>query len=209
MDLGAAQVERRGPLACVYFNNVRYLNAEDDTTLVPLETAVDLALLDPDIEMGLLRGNPVEHPKYRGRRIFSSGLNLSHLYEGKLPLMFYLTRDLGFVNKLYRGVTGDTYDPDGPEATLEKSWMAAVEGFAIGGGCQLLLVLDYVIAEEGAYCNLPARKEGIIPGAAGLAAGAFRGRVAGPGGDPLRQGLPGGFSRREGSGKRGGPHQRD
>ncbi|HJV34332.1 enoyl-CoA hydratase/isomerase family protein, partial [Geomonas sp.] len=149
---------------CVYFNNIQYLNAEDDSTRMPLEIATDLVLLDPDIQMGLLRGNPVQHPKYRGRRIFSSGLNLSHLYQGKLPLMFYITRDMGFVNKLYRGLTGDEYDPDGPESTLEKPWMAAVEGFAIGGGCQILLVLDYVIAERGAYCNLPARKEGIVPG---------------------------------------------
>lgn len=34
-----------------------------------LETAVELVLLDPDIQAGLLRGNPVEHPKYKGRRI--------------------------------------------------------------------------------------------------------------------------------------------
>ena len=43
-----------------------------------------------------------------------------------------------------------------------------MEGFAIGGGCQLLLVMDYVLAERGAFFNLPARKEGIIPGAANL-----------------------------------------
>jgi thioesterase DpgC len=51
---------------------------------------------------------------------------------------------------------------------LEKLWVAALEAFAIGGGCQILLVVDYVIAEEGSYFNLPARKEGIIPGVAPL-----------------------------------------
>ena len=35
-------------------------------------------------------------------------------------------------------------------------------------GCQILLVMDYVIAEEGSYFNLPARKEGIIPGLANM-----------------------------------------
>jgi len=168
LDLGTAHLEQRGALGCVFFNNGRHLNAEDDTTVGPLETAVDLVLLDPDIQVGLLRGSPVAHPKYRGRRIFSSGLNLTHLYQGTLSLMFYLTRDLGFVSKVYRGLAGDEYDPDGPEATLEKLWIGAVEGFAIGGGCQLLLVMDYVIAEEGSFFNLPARKEGIIPGAAPL-----------------------------------------
>jgi thioesterase DpgC len=171
VDLGTVRVQRRATLGCVYFNNLRYLNAEDGSTLLPLETAVDLVLLDSGIQAGLLRGNPMEHPKYRGRRIFSAGLNLTHLYQGKIALMFYLTRDLGFVSKLYRGLAGDVYypdDPDGSDTTMEKPWIAALEGFAIGGGCQLLLVLDHVIAEEGSYFNLPARKEGIIPGAAPL-----------------------------------------
>jgi len=113
-------VERRGPLGCILFNNPRRLNAEDDATLLPLEVAADLVLLDSEIEMGLLRGNPMNHPKYQGRRVFSSGLNLTHLYQGKLSLMFYPTRDLGFVNKLYRGLAGENFDPDGPEDTLEK-----------------------------------------------------------------------------------------
>ncbi len=175
VDLGTAHVERRGALGCVSFNNGRYLNAEYDTTVGPLETAVDLALLDPDIQVGLLRGNPVSHPKHRGRRVFSSGLNLTRAYHGKLSLLFFVIRDLGFVGKLYRGLAGDEYGPDELEATREKPWIAAVEGFAIGGGCQLLLVMDYVIAEEGSYFNLPARKEGIIPGAAPLRLARFVG----------------------------------
>jgi thioesterase DpgC len=175
LDLGTALLERRGTAGYVFFNNPRYLNAEDDTTMVPLETAVDLVLLDPEIEVGILRGSVMEHPKYRGRRIFSAGLNLTRLYEGNLPFMFFPTRDLGFVNKLYRGLTGDTFDPDVPENTLEKPWIGVVEGFAIGGGCQLVLVMDYVIAEDGAYFNLPARKEGIVPGAAPMRLHRFTG----------------------------------
>ena len=46
--------------------------------------------------------------------------------------------------------------------------MAAVETFAIGGGCQILLVMDHVLAERSSFFNLPARKEGIIPGVANL-----------------------------------------
>jgi thioesterase DpgC len=178
LDLETVHVERRGVIGCVAFNNIRYLNAEDDTTAGPLETAADLVLLDPDIHVGLLRGNPVTHAKYRGRRIFSSGLNLTHLYEGRLSLLFFAIRDLGFVGKLYRGLAGDEYDPEGPETTLEKPWIGAVEGFAIGGGCQLLLVLDYVIAEEGSFFSLPAKKEGIVPGVAPLRLPRFLGERA-------------------------------
>jgi thioesterase DpgC len=67
-------------------------------------------------------------------------------------------RDLGYVNKLYRGLR------DGQE----KLWIAAVERFAIGGACQLLHVVDHVLATRGARLYLPARKEGIIPGASNL-----------------------------------------
>ncbi|GMR24603.1 MAG: hypothetical protein BMS9Abin37_3172 [Acidobacteriota bacterium] len=170
IDLGTARVAIEGEVGYVYFKNPRYLNAEDDETLGPVETAIDLVLLHPDVNMGVLRGDPVEHPKYAGRRIFSAGINLTKIYHGKVSYLFYLVRDLGLVNKLYRGFARGDYrtNESEPESTIEKPWVAVVEGFAIGGGCQLLLVVDYVIAEEGSYFNLPARKEGIIPGAANL-----------------------------------------
>jgi thioesterase DpgC len=175
IDLGGARVEVRGDVGHVTMTHPRYLNAEDDETLAPLETAIDLVLLHPGVKMGVLRGGFVEHPKYAGRRIFSSGLNLTRLYHGKLSFLFYLTRDLGLVNKLYRGLALEPQSLDSVETTIEKPWMAVVDGFAIGGGCQLLLVVDYVIAEEGSYFNLPARKEGIIPGAANLRLPRFMG----------------------------------
>ena len=168
IDLGAARVEARGEVGFVFMKHPRFLNAEDDETVGPLEVAIDLVLLHPGLKMGVLRGDFVEHPKYAGRRIFSSGINLTRLYHGKISYLFYLVRDLGLVHKLYRGLALETQSLDGLETTLEKPWMAVVDGFAIGGGCQILLVVDYVIAEEGSYFNLPARKEGIIPGAANL-----------------------------------------
>jgi thioesterase DpgC len=169
LDLGPILVERAGKAGIVTLRNTRYLNAEDDATVPPAETAVDLVLLDPAIEVGVLRGGVVDHPKYAGRRVFSAGINLTHLSAGQISFVdFYLTRDLGFVNKLCRGLAGPEFWPDEPEVTTEKPWIAAVEAFAIGGGCQLLLAVDRVLAERGAYFNLPARKEGIIPGAANL-----------------------------------------
>ena len=170
LDLGAARVTVDGGVGYVYLKHPRFLNAEDDETLGPFETAIDLVLLHPDVKMGVLRGDPVDHPKYSGRRVFSAGINLTKIYHGKVSYLFYLVRDLGAVNKLYRGFARDDYRIGEPERTHEKPWMAVVESFAIGGGCQLLLVVDYVIAEEGSYFNLPARKEGIIPGAANLEA---------------------------------------
>jgi thioesterase DpgC len=168
-DLGPVRVERVGKAGHVTLCNPAFLNAEDDSTVLPLEIAIDLVLLDPEIEIGVLRGGVVTHPKYAGRRVFNAGINLTHLYHGKISFVgFFLVRDLGLVNKLYRGHTGERFAPDEPEQTVEKPWIAAVEAFAIGGGCQILLTMDHVLAEHGAYFNLPARKEGIIPGAANL-----------------------------------------
>lgn len=180
IDLGPATIVRGGKATTVIMRNPRFLNAEDETTLDLQETAIDLAILDRSSEIAVLRGDVVEHRKYRGRRVFSAGINLTHLYHGKIPYIWYIERDLGLVNKLYRGVASLDADPDEISGgTTEKPWIAAVDTFAIGGGCQLLLVMDYVLAARDAYMTLPARKEGIIPGAANLRLSRFIGaRIA-------------------------------
>ena len=61
-------------------------------------------ILDPTSEICVLRGDVVEHPKYAGRSIFSAGINLTHLYHGKIPFLWFLRRDMGFVNKMLRGL---------------------------------------------------------------------------------------------------------
>ena len=166
VDLGVVHVERRERAGIVELRNLRFLNAEDDAATKALETAVDLVLLDPDVEVGVMRGGVVDHPRHAGRRIFNSGLNLTHLYYGRITFVdFMIARELGLVSKLYRGHWRDGDFESGLEDTHEKPWVAAVEAWAIGGGCQLLLVMDRVLAERGSYFNLPARKEGIIPGA--------------------------------------------
>jgi (3,5-dihydroxyphenyl)acetyl-CoA 1,2-dioxygenase len=169
IDLGKVTVERRGKAAFVTTRNERFLNAEDNTTLDVMETAVDVAILDAKTDIAVLRGGTVEHPKYHGRRLFGAGINLTHLYRGQIPFVWFLKRDLGFVNKFFRGVARPDVMPDdvhGP--TIEKPWVAALEGFAIGGHCQILLTMDYIVAAHDAFMTLPARKEGIIPGAANL-----------------------------------------
>ena len=67
-----------------------------------------------------------------------------------------------------------------------SSGSQAVETFAIGGHCQILLTMDYVIAGGDAYMTLPARKEGIIPGASNMRLPALRRRPHRAPGDPVR-----------------------
>jgi len=180
VDLGKVQVERRGKAAFVTAGNPRFLNAEDDTTLDAMEIAVDVAILDPATDVAVLRGGEVEHPKYRCKKLFGAGINLTHLYRGLIPFTWFLRRDLGFVHKIFRGVARPDAVPDDVHGTaIEKPWIAALDGFAIGGHCQILLTMDYVLAASDAFMTLPARKEGIIPGAANLRMPRFTGdRIA-------------------------------
>jgi thioesterase DpgC len=179
IDLGPMRVERHDRVGHVVIQNHAFLNSEDDNSTAALEAAVDLVLLDDEIDVGVLRGAPATHPKYAGRRIFGSGINLTHLYYGKISLVeFMIERELGAVSKMYRGhALGDADDGE-VEDRREKPWIAAVETFAIGGACQWLLVMDRVVAESGSYFNLPARKEGIIPGCANLRLPRFVGERA-------------------------------
>ena len=160
-DLGPVRITRRGRAGVLEITNPKHLNAEDDVTLDLTEAAVDMILLDPDIEVGVIRGGVIEHPRYPGTRVFGSGINLTRLYHGRIDFLFYLVRDLGYVNKIYRGIHLE-------RDAVEKLWVAAVERYAVGGACQLLHVMDHVIATRGSRLFLPARKEGIIPGASNL-----------------------------------------
>src|ERR1051325_10356862 len=161
LELPGATVHRVGKASVVTTRNPRLLNRAEA----------------PPRESCSLRGGVVEHPRYAGRRLFGAGINLTHLYQGKIRYLWYIVRDLGLVNKLYRGVAVPELSPEA--GVVEKPWIAALEGFAIGGHCQILLTVDYTIAADDAYLTLPARKEGIIPGAANLRLPRFVGdRVA-------------------------------
>ncbi|MBF9129477.1 enoyl-CoA hydratase/isomerase family protein [Plantactinospora sp. S1510] len=176
LRMAAVHLERRAGVARLTLCREDCLNAEDETQVDDMETAVDLALLDPQVRVGMVRGGPMSHPRYRGRRVFSAGINLKKLSAGDIPLVgFLLRRELGYLHKLLRGLA--SAEPGGWRPVLRtKPWLAAVDTFAIGGGTQMLLVFDHVIAAADAYFSLPAAREGIVPGVAN-----FRfARVAGP-----------------------------
>ncbi|WP_377273140.1 enoyl-CoA hydratase/isomerase family protein [Peterkaempfera sp. SMS 1(5)a] len=176
LDLGQAVIHRDGCVAEVTVCNQHVLNAEDDAVVEALETAVDLALLDDAVSVGVLRGSVLSHPRYAGRRAFGAGINLTDLYAGQIGFVdFMLRRELGYIRKLIHGLDhGSTRGPLGMSGG--KPWVGAVETFAIGGACQVALVLDRVIAASDAYFSLPALTEGIVPGAANMRLGRVVGR---------------------------------
>ncbi len=176
LDLGTARVERHGKAAVLVHANARFLNSEDDETQSATEIGADVCILDPQSEVAVLRGGLITGGKYGGRRIFNAGINLTHLYYGKIPFLWFLIRDMGFVNKLTRGVARPDVPPDEVAGdSIEKLWISAVDTLAIGGGCQILLATDFNVAASDAYMTLPARKEGIIPAMANLRLSRFLG----------------------------------
>lgn len=176
LDLEFARVERQGKAAVLLLANRRFLNSEDNSTQVATEIGTDVCILDRRSEVAVLRGDVVPEGKYAGRRVYNAGINLTHLYYGKIPFLWFLVRDMGFVNKMFRGLARPDVLPDEVAGdSIEKLWISAVETFAIGGGCQILLASDFNIAGRDAYMTLPARKEGIIPAMANLRLSRFVG----------------------------------
>jgi thioesterase DpgC len=171
LELEAVHLERRGAGAHLTIVNEHCLNAEDNQHVEDMETAVDLALLDPEVRVGVLRGGTMTHPRYRGRRVFSAGINLKELHGGRISYVdFLLRREIGYLAKIQHGLAPQN-GPSWPPVLREKPWAAGVDAFAIGGGAQILLVLDRVIAAADAFVSLPAAQEGIIPGVSNLRLG--------------------------------------
>ncbi|WP_019304449.1 (3,5-dihydroxyphenyl)acetyl-CoA 1,2-dioxygenase DpgC [Xanthomonas oryzae] len=170
VQIGPIHLQRRDGVAWLTVANQTGLNAEDNALVEAMEVAVDLSLLDEQVQLGVVRGGPMQHPKYSGQRVFCSGINLQHLHQGKISFVdFLLRREFTYLNKIRRGLCWPGADER--EHTIEKPWVAAVDAFATGGGLQLLLVFDHVVAERQAYFVLPAAKEGIVPGSANLRLG--------------------------------------
>ncbi|AGM04092.1 (3,5-dihydroxyphenyl)acetyl-CoA 1,2-dioxygenase DpgC [Amycolatopsis keratiniphila] len=174
VQMEAVRLERRDGVAHLTLCRDDCLNAEDAQQVDDMETAVDLVLLDPSVRVGLVRGGVMSHPRYLGRRVFCAGINLKKLSSGDIPLVdFLLRRETGYIQKIFHGLLTEN---SWHSRFTGKPWVAAVDSFAIGGGTQLLLVFDHVLAASDAYLSLPAAKEGIIPGVSN-----FRlSRIAGP-----------------------------
>lgn len=168
LHFGLVTMERRGAAAIITLQNGDCLNAEDLELLTQLELAVDIALLSEEVRVGVIRGGVMTHPKYRGRRVFCAGINLHKLHLGQIPIVEYLlSREMGLIEKIRRGLSLD--QNSGYERfRYEKPWIGVIEGFAIGGGFQMVLNFDKVIAADDVYFSLPAAHEGIIPGSANL-----------------------------------------
>lgn len=136
---------REPGLAVLTVNRPRKLNALNRATLEELGRALDEVEADPGIRVLILTGE--------GDRAFVAGADLGELQRLDARGAVEAAR---FGQKLFR--------------RLERSrviTLAAVNGFALGGGCELALACDLRVAAENAQFGLPETTLGLIPGYGG------------------------------------------
>jgi len=142
MEYQHVLVERDGPVGLVTLNRPRVLNALSPALVAELSDA--LRGFDDDAEIGavVLTGGP---------RVFAAGADIGDM------------ADRSPVEQLQRDQTGRW----AAIAAFSKPLIAAVNGYALGGGCELALMCDLIIAGDTARFGQPEINLGIIPGAGG------------------------------------------
>ena len=131
-------VERRGGVQVITINRPAAKNAITAAVARGIAAAVDELDEDDQLRVGVLTG---------AEGTFSSGMDLKAFLTGEMPIVEG------------RGLGGIT------EAPPRKPLIAAVEGWALAGGFELLLACDLVVAGESARFGVPEVKRGLVAGA--------------------------------------------
>ena len=137
--------EQRGAVALITINRPDTLNALDIATLDALEAQVDRASADAGVRVLVFTGTG---------RAFIAGGDIADL-NSRRGLPHYLE----FAERIHAVLR--------KIETLDKPTIGAINGWALGGGTELLLCLDLRIAARSAKLGLPEITLGIFPGAGG------------------------------------------
>ena len=135
-------VDVEAPIATVTLNRPKVLNALSPDLIRELTTAMSDLDADDSVRVVDLTGGP---------KVFAAGADIGDM------------ADQGPVDQLLRDQTGRW----APLAGFKKPLVAAVNGYALGGGCEVALMCDLLIAGETARFGQPEINLGIIPGAGG------------------------------------------
>lgn len=136
--------DRKGNIGILYINRPDALNALNSQVLEELDRAVDRIIEDKDIHILIITGKG---------RAFVAGADIGEMKDMDI-LEARRFADKG--HKLFRKIE-----------LMEKPVIAAVNGFALGGGCELSMCCDIRIASDKAKFGQPEVGLGIIPGFAG------------------------------------------
>ena len=145
MELKNVILEKEGNLAIVTINRPKALNALNSETLADLDVVITDLENDSNIYCVILTG--------AGGKSFVAGADISEMKD----LNEYQGKDFGILgNRVFRRLEN-----------LEKPVIAAISGFALGGGCELAMSCDIRIASEKAKFGQPESGLGITPGFGG------------------------------------------
>jgi enoyl-CoA hydratase/3-hydroxyacyl-CoA dehydrogenase len=138
-------IRRSPPLAWIILNRPHRLNTVTQKLVQELADSVRELELDGSIRVIVVRG--------QGNRAFSAGADLTAFESSSPSKMFDSAR------KWFEAFT--------LLEKLPKPVVAAIEGYAFGGGCELALACDFRLASEDSQIGLTEAKLGLIPGAGG------------------------------------------
>jgi enoyl-CoA hydratase len=136
-------VETQGRVGIVTLNRPKALNALCDQLMTELGQALRDFDADPGIGAIILTGS---------EKAFAAGADIKEMKDRTYPAVYFDD----FIGKRWETVL-----------TIQKPVIAAVSGFALGGGCELAMMCDLILAADNARFGQPEINLGIIPGAGG------------------------------------------
>jgi enoyl-CoA hydratase len=135
-------VETKGKVGVIRFNRPQALNALNAALISEFTQAIATFEADENISCMIVTGS---------EKAFAAGADIKAMAN-----MSYLDA--------YMGNFAATWDPP---ARARKPIIAAVAGFALGGGCEIAMQCDFIIAADNAKFGQPEIKLGVIPGIGG------------------------------------------
>jgi len=135
--------ETRGRVGLITLNRPKALNALCDQLMTELGEALRAMDADGGVGAIVLTGS---------ERAFAAGADIKEMRERAYPGVYFDD----FIGKRWEAVLG-----------IQKPVIAAVAGFALGGGCELAMMCDLILAADSAKFGQPEIKLGVIPGAGG------------------------------------------
>ncbi|MGQ7957544.1 enoyl-CoA hydratase [Pseudomonas sp. SP16.1] len=142
MDYQTLLVERRARVALITLNRPQALNALNSQLIGELNQALDVLEADAGIGCIVITGSA---------KAFAAGADIKEMLELGYPQIYL---DDFFANADRIG-------------NRRKPLIAAVAGYALGGGCELALMCDFIYAADNARFGLPELSLGVIPGIGG------------------------------------------
>lgn len=134
--------EVRGRVALITLNRPEALNALNSALISELNHALDELESNRDIGCIVLTGSA---------KAFAAGADIKEMAELKYPQIYL----------------DDLFSESDRVASRRKPIIAAVAGFALGGGCELALMCDFILAADNARFGQPEIKLGVLPGMGG------------------------------------------